>query len=147
MANSHEAHDPHEHRPARDGHEPRSAPAPGDNDQNVDLDCGAALHELYRYLDGEMPHPDHQRLGQHLQDCVGCLSSFDFEQVLWRVVRLHLSAAQRVVAPPPTLATRITISMQIEARNLPDRNLPGAGPLQPNLLRPNLPEGGLNGPN
>lgn len=119
MANPHEADD--------------SAGAPGG--RSPDVDCGAALLELYRYLDGELAPQDHHLIGQHLQDCAGCLSLFDFEQVLWRVVRLHLGDAHRI-PPPPNLVARITISMQSETGDLP----------APHFLRPNPADGGLNRP-
>lgn len=124
MANPHETDD--------------SAGAP--EGRAAEVDCGAALLELYRYLDGELPARDHHLIGRHLQDCAGCLSQFDFEQVLLRLVRLHLADAHRM-PPPPTLVARVTLSMQSEAPQLPGSAPPGS-----RFLGPNLPGDGLNRP-
>lgn len=112
VAHPHEAHD------SPQQHDNRSF-GPGSGG----TDCGAALVELYRYLDGELPLEGRTRIQQHLQDCGGCLSSFDFERLLWRVLRLHLGGPTVDSSPPPTLVTRITITLQTEARNLGEGGL------------------------
>ena len=51
-------------------------------------DCNEALHELYEFLDGELTAERRKVIGQHLDDCGGCLEAFDFEAEL-RLVIAH----------------------------------------------------------
>ena len=54
-------------------------------------ECDDALTNLYRYLDREIEESTSAVIRAHLEDCSGCLESFDFEARLQVVVRERLS--------------------------------------------------------
>ncbi len=54
------------------------------NDTHVD--CTAALHELYQYLDGEMTETRRAEIRLHIEECAPCLDAFDFEMELRQLV-------------------------------------------------------------
>ncbi len=54
-------------------------------------ECDDALTQLYHYLDQELEATSLQLIRNHLEDCSGCLRSFDFEYRLKVVVRERLA--------------------------------------------------------
>lgn len=54
-------------------------------------ECDDALTNLYMYLDTEIEVAASEVIRAHLEDCSGCLRSFDFEARLKVVVRERLS--------------------------------------------------------
>lgn len=54
-------------------------------------ECDDALTNLYRYLDRETDVTSVEQIRDHLDDCSGCLRSFDFEARLKIVIRERLS--------------------------------------------------------
>ncbi|HEX9864091.1 MAG TPA: zf-HC2 domain-containing protein [Acidimicrobiia bacterium] len=54
-------------------------------------ECDDALTNLYRYLDRETDVISAEQIRAHLDDCSGCLRSFDFESRLKVVIRERLS--------------------------------------------------------
>lgn len=54
-------------------------------------ECDDALTNLYQYLDQEIEVTTVEQIRVHLEDCSGCLRSFDFEARLKTVVRERLS--------------------------------------------------------
>lgn len=54
-------------------------------------ECDDALTNLYLYLDQEIEATTSEVIRAHLEDCSGCLRSFDFEARLKVVVRERLS--------------------------------------------------------
>ena len=54
-------------------------------------ECDDALTNLYQYLDGEIEASTSEVIRAHLEDCSGCLKSFDFEARLQIVVRERLA--------------------------------------------------------
>jgi anti-sigma factor (TIGR02949 family) len=54
-------------------------------------ECDDALTNLYHYLDQEMERLSLESIRSHLEDCSGCLRSFDFEARLKIVVRERLA--------------------------------------------------------
>ena len=54
-------------------------------------ECDDALTNLYLYLDREIEATTSTVIRAHLEDCSGCLRSFDFETRLKVVVRERLS--------------------------------------------------------
>jgi mycothiol system anti-sigma-R factor len=52
----------------------------------ADADCNEAVHALYEFLDGELTIERRTVIGQHLDDCSGCLEAFDFEAELRIVI-------------------------------------------------------------
>jgi anti-sigma factor (TIGR02949 family) len=54
-------------------------------------ECDDALTNLYQYLDREIEATTTEVIRAHLEDCSGCLKSFDFEARLQIVVRERLA--------------------------------------------------------
>ena len=54
-------------------------------------ECDDALTNLYQYLDREIEASTSEVIRAHLEDCSGCLKSFDFEARLQIVVRQRLA--------------------------------------------------------
>jgi anti-sigma factor (TIGR02949 family) len=54
-------------------------------------ECDDALTNLYQYLDREIEASTTEVIRAHLEDCSGCLKSFDFEARLQIVVRERLA--------------------------------------------------------
>lgn len=54
-------------------------------------ECDDALTNLYLYLDQEIEATISEVIRAHLEDCNGCLRSFDFEARLKLVVRERLA--------------------------------------------------------
>ncbi|HJQ91270.1 MAG TPA: mycothiol system anti-sigma-R factor [Acidimicrobiia bacterium] len=54
-------------------------------------ECDDALTNLYQYLDREIEASTSEVIRAHLEDCSGCLKSFDFEARLQIVVRERLA--------------------------------------------------------
>ncbi|KGM13517.1 mycothiol system anti-sigma-R factor [Cellulomonas bogoriensis] len=51
------------------------------------VDCSEALRRLFDFLDREIDEADGDRIRQHLADCEPCLSEYDVEDHLKRLVR------------------------------------------------------------
>ncbi len=67
-----------------------SAPGPSDQsqpDQPCGSGCNDALARLWAYLDSELEELDAVQVQAHLDDCAGCLSEYQVELVLKRVLR------------------------------------------------------------
>lgn len=54
-------------------------------------ECGEARDQIYQYLDAELDEDTASAVRTHLDDCPGCLKSFDFERRLKVVVRRCLT--------------------------------------------------------
>lgn len=65
-------------------------------------DCGEARDQIYRYLDAELDEETAAEVRSHLDDCPGCLKSFDFERRLKVVVRRCLTEDM-----PETLESKV----------------------------------------
>lgn len=50
-------------------------------------DCEDSLHELYRFLDGELTEERRAAIQQHLDGCQPCAEPYDFEAELRHIVR------------------------------------------------------------
>jgi mycothiol system anti-sigma-R factor len=51
-----------------------------------DVDCKAAVEELYEYLDGELTAEKRTFISAHLDACAPCLDAFEFHNELRTVV-------------------------------------------------------------
>jgi mycothiol system anti-sigma-R factor len=80
-------------------------------------DCGAAIHQLYHYLDGELTDQRREQIAEHLDLCGPCAGAAVFEAELRQVIANR--CRDRV---PDTL--RIRIAALIEA----ERHQHGADP-------------------
>jgi mycothiol system anti-sigma-R factor len=52
-----------------------------------ETDCSEVLKRLYEYLDGELANHDLGKVKQHLHECGPCLTEYDVDQMLKRLVR------------------------------------------------------------
>lgn len=69
-----------------------TSPLPrGGHDEAVD--CAEALSRLFEFLDQEIDESDGDRIRQHLADCEPCLSAYDVEDHLKKLVRRSCSEA------------------------------------------------------
>lgn len=57
------------------------------------VDCTEALSRLFEFLDQEIDESDGDRIRQHLADCEPCLSAYDVEDHLKKLVRRSCSEA------------------------------------------------------
>lgn len=78
-----------------------------------DCDCGEAVDQLYQYLDAELDPETAATVRSHVEDCDGCLESFEFERRLKDVVRRHLTEEM-----PRTLEEKVRDLIQ-EASSFP----------------------------
>ena len=60
-------------------------------------DCGEALQNLYLFIDHEIDDASCDEIQTHLDDCSTCLSAYDLEQVVRKLVSRSCSE----VAPQP----------------------------------------------
>jgi mycothiol system anti-sigma-R factor len=80
------------------------------SDHDCDIpDCDEALANLYEYLDSEMEDAEASQIREHLDDCSGCHSRFDFETRLKIVVRERLSEEV-----PPEFIARLRSALETE---------------------------------
>jgi len=49
-------------------------------------DCNQTLHELQLFLDGELPADQHDHVLAHLNECLECFHTFDFQAELKQVI-------------------------------------------------------------
>jgi mycothiol system anti-sigma-R factor len=78
-------------------------------------DCENALHELYGYLDGELPNERRAAIQHHLDGCQPCAEPYDFEAELRNVVRRK--CAEQV---PASVMAKIRAALDAEATKLSD---------------------------
>ena len=71
--------------------------------ESRDLDCRAAMRQLYDFLDQELPEEAMQRVRAHLDACRDCFAHASFEQDLLAA----LARGYRDVAASPELRLRI----------------------------------------
>lgn len=55
------------------------------------VDCEEALARLFDFLDSEMGEADADRIREHLAGCEGCLTEYDIEDHLKKLVRRSCS--------------------------------------------------------
>lgn len=74
-----------------------------------DVDCGRALDELERYLDGELPASELDTVREHLAACYPCADRATFQEQLRAIVRDRCAESA-----PPTLVDRIRSRLEAE---------------------------------
>lgn len=70
------------------------------------MNCNDAVHDLYRYLDGELTEERRSVIAQHLEWCAPCGAAAHFEVEL-----RHVIADRCLTRVPPALLERITASL------------------------------------
>jgi mycothiol system anti-sigma-R factor len=68
-----------------------------------DIDCTEVLHDVHRFLDGEMDDERLVRIRQHLDECSPCLRQFGIEKEIKQLVARCCSAERA----PDDLRVRI----------------------------------------
>jgi mycothiol system anti-sigma-R factor len=79
-------------------------------------DCQDSLHELYRYLDGELTEDRRDKIQRHLDGCQPCAEPYDFEAELRSVIRRK---CQEQV--PDALVAKVKAALVNEASKPPDQ--------------------------
>lgn len=77
-------------------------------------ECEESLHELYRYLDGELTEDKRIAIQRHLDGCQPCAEPYDFEAELRKVIR---QKCQEQV--PETLMAKVRNALEDAAVNEP----------------------------
>ena len=92
-----------------------SADESGLSDAVGAVECREALERLSEFLDSELAESDGDRIREHLADCEPCLSEYDLEDHIKKLVRrsCHESA-------PAELHLRIRTHLTILRAQLPD---------------------------
>ena len=85
---------------------------PGGHD---DVDCGAAIHQLYDYLDGELTEERRVKIAEHLDYCAPCASAAGFEADL-----RHVIANRCKDHVPDSLIAKVAELIESERRQLAD---------------------------
>ena len=75
-------------------------------------DCEDSLHELYRYLDGDLTEERRAAIQRHLDHCQPCAEPYDFEAELREVIR---KKCQEKV--PESLVAKVMAALQDAAVN------------------------------
>jgi mycothiol system anti-sigma-R factor len=83
-------------------------------------DCNKTLHELQLFLDGELPNEDYEHVLGHLDECLECYHTFDFQAELKQVI-----AEKCREQMPPDLLERIQQCLTPEDAAAPDTAEPG----------------------
>jgi mycothiol system anti-sigma-R factor len=73
------------------------------DDQEAPKDCSGALEELYWFLDGELTASRRTAIRGHLDRCLDCLETFEFEAEL----RAVISTCCRADVVPEHLRLRV----------------------------------------
>ncbi|GAC1647615.1 MAG: hypothetical protein NVS4B3_01950 [Gemmatimonadaceae bacterium] len=73
-------------------------------------ECEAVVRQLWPFLDGALPHEDHERVVAHLEACANCRSHFDFEQAFLDAVRSSVTLDGNF----ESLRTRVLGALSIE---------------------------------
>ena len=73
-------------------------------------DCNDALHQLYRYLDGELTDESRSVIQHHLDTCQPCAEPYDFEAELRLIVRKKCFEAV-----PESLVAKVRAAIEAEA--------------------------------
>lgn len=93
------------------------------DDAAGDIDCKAALNELYTFLDGALTDERRSLIARHLDQCNPCLEIFDFEAELRMVIQKRCKDEV-----PESLRVRVEAQLRAFASGEAD---PGAPPVEP----------------
>jgi anti-sigma factor (TIGR02949 family) len=91
-------------------------PDPDVTDDDCAADCQEAIEELERFLDGELPEGEVERVSAHLAACYPCTDRASFEEQLRALLRRGCTDAA-----PADLVERIRAGLD-------SGDLPGVGP-------------------
>ncbi len=90
------------------------------DDPGKDTDCQGALRNMYEFLDKELSAADREHVQAHLDECIPCLESFEFEAELKAVIRTKCQESM-----PDHLYSKVRLSLRQEiAGNPPEGGIP-----------------------
>lgn len=81
------------------------------------INCRDCVRALNPFLDRELSDEDVEEVRGHLEACAGCLTQYQFEESLRRLVRVRC----RELGAPESLRERITLKFELEAKRLKPR--------------------------
>ena len=84
------------------------------------ITCKTCLKALYPYLDRELSDEDIVQVRAHLDECLGCLHMFQFQDSLRRLVKVRCQEQQA----PETLRLRIVERLAAERARIERRQPP-----------------------
>jgi mycothiol system anti-sigma-R factor len=87
----------------------------GSGGMDADVDCGAAIHQLYDYLDGELTDDRRHQIAEHLDYCAPCADAAGFESELRQVI-----ADRCKDHVPDSLRNRVADLIEAERHQLAD---------------------------
>ena len=82
------------------------------------VECREALERLSEFLDSELAETDGDRIREHLADCEPCLSEYDLEDHIKKLVRRSCSESA-----PPELHVRIRSRLTVLRGQMPGVDL------------------------
>jgi mycothiol system anti-sigma-R factor len=94
----------------------------GSAERDAGVDCGAAIHQLYHYLDGELTDDRRHQIAEHLDYCAPCADAAGFESELRQVI-----ADRCKDHVPDSLRRRVAERIDAERQQLADID-PQRGP-------------------
>ena len=84
------------------------------------ITCKTCLNALHPYLDRELSDEDIVQVRAHLDECLGCLHMFQFQDSLRRLVKVRCQEQQA----PETLRIRIVERLAAERARIERRQPP-----------------------
>jgi mycothiol system anti-sigma-R factor len=84
------------------------------------ITCKTCLNALHSYLDRELSDEDIVQVRAHLDECLGCLHMFQFQDSLRRLVKVRCQEQQA----PETLRIRIVERLAAERARIERRQPP-----------------------
>ena len=73
-------------------------------------DCNETLRDLQLFLDGELPAEEYEHVLGHLDECLDCYQTFDFQAELKQIIAKKC----RTEKMPPGLIERIRACLESE---------------------------------
>lgn len=73
-----------------------------------DVDCRTVVEQIYAYLDGELAELEVARLKAHLEACPPCVTEYERDQLLKRLVQRSCACEQAPTTLRAQIMTQIT---------------------------------------
>ncbi|WP_018156656.1 mycothiol system anti-sigma-R factor [Demetria terragena] len=76
--------------------------------EGEDVDCRTVVEQIYAYLDGELEGAEVSRLKSHLEECPPCVTEYERDQLLKRLVQRSCACEQAPTTLRAQIMTQIT---------------------------------------
>ena len=90
-------------------------------DDEFDTECREALEKLYAVIDSELANADIATIERHLAECAPCLSEYDVERIIKKIV----ARSCHEHAPEPLRARVLTTIRTVSVSVTPETGGPG----------------------